>query len=122
MHRPHIGAEALPVVVAAEPAGPFAKPGLSATASRQPGSLAVTVINRLYERTVTVNIRATGRVSSSRLLTADSPNAVNDPTNPERVSPRPLTVDDTHPGRCTVQIPAHSMATIEFSTTAADRD
>jgi len=122
MHRPHIGAEALPVVVAAEPAGPFAKPGLSATASRRPGSLAVTVINRLYERTVTVNIRATGRVSSSRLLTADSPNAVNDPTNPERVSPRPLTVDDTHPGRCTVQIPAHSMATIEFSTTAADRD
>ena len=121
MHRPHMGAEALPVEVTAEPAGPFGCPGLSATASGRPGRVAVTLINREYRRSVNANIRAPGSVSSSRLLTADSPNAVNDPANPERVSPRRLAVNDSGDGGWTVTMPPHSMATIEFSADGASQ-
>ena len=122
MHRPHMGAEALQVEVAADSAGPFGGPALSATASGRPGRVAVTTINRKYRHSVTVNIRAPGSVASSWLLTAESPDAGNDPANPERVSPRRLVVDDSRAGRCTVTLPPHSMTTIKFATNGANRD
>jgi alpha-L-arabinofuranosidase len=117
-----MGAEALQVEVTADSAGAFGGPSLSATASGCPGRAAVTVINREYRRSVTVNTRAVGVVSSSRLLTAESPDAGNDPANPERVAPRRLVVDDSRAGRCTVTLPPDSMATIEFATNGANRD
>ena len=122
MHRPHMGAEALQVEVIAESAGPFGGPAVSATASGSPSGSAVTLINRGYRDCVTVTIRTPGTVSSGRLLTAESPNAGNDPGNPERVLPRRLAVDDSRAGKCTVTMPPHSMATIEFATNAAGRD
>jgi alpha-L-arabinofuranosidase len=70
---------------------------------------------------VAANIQAAGIVSSNWPLTAGSPHAVNDPANPERVSPRSVAVDDCRAGRCTVTLPPHSMATIEFATSGASR-
>jgi alpha-N-arabinofuranosidase len=122
MHRPHMGAEALQVEVATDSAGPFGGPALSATASGRPGRTAVTLINREYRGSVTVTIRAVGAATSSWLLTAASPAAGNDPANPDRVSPRPLIVDGSRAGRCTVTLPPHSMAAIEFATNGASRD
>ena len=122
MHRPHIGAEALQAEVEAESAGPFGRPALSATASGRSGGVAITLVNREYRRPIAATVQAAGRVTSSWLLTADSPNAVNDRDNPERVSPRRLDVDHSRAGRCTVTLPPHSMATIEFATNGAGRD
>ena len=122
MHKPHMGAEALQVVVAAEPAGPFGGPGLSATASSRPGRLAVTIINRDYSSPVIVNMQTSGTVTSSWLLTSETPDDGNDAGNPERVSPRRLVVDDSRAGRTTVNLPPHSMATIEFATNGAGLD
>jgi alpha-N-arabinofuranosidase len=119
MHQPHMGAEALEVEVTAESAGPFGRPGLSATASAHSGGVAVTVINREYRRPIVVNIEAAGNVVSGWLLTADTPNAVNDPANPERVSPGRLAVDGSRTGRYNVTLPPHSMATVEFATSGA---
>jgi alpha-N-arabinofuranosidase len=115
LHRPHMGAEALQVEVKAEPAGPFGRPGLSATASARNGSVAVTIINRDFRRPTTATVLASGAVSSGRLLTADSPNAVNDPAGGDRVSLRRLAVERSEPGRVDVTLPPHSMATIEFT-------
>jgi alpha-L-arabinofuranosidase len=118
--RPHMGAEALQVELDAEIAGPFGSPALTATASRTGGGVAVTLINRQYGgRPITANIYAAGIVSSSWLLTADSSNAVNDLASPERVSPRRLAVEGSLTGRCTVTMPPHSMATIEFAASGA---
>ena len=109
-------------MVAAEPAGPFGGPGLSATASSRPGRLAVTIINREYSSPVIVNMRTSGTVTSSWLLTAETPDDGNDAGNPERVSPRRLVVDDSRAGRTTVNLPPHSMAKVEFATDGAGLD
>lgn len=114
MHRPHIGAEALRVEVVADPAGPADRPAVTATASRRPGQIAVTLINRDYRRSATATIQAAGIVSSGWLLTADSANSVNTSTDPERVAPRHLAVDSSSPGSSIVTLPPHSMATIGF--------
>jgi alpha-N-arabinofuranosidase len=115
LHRPHMGAEALQVEVEAEPAGTFGRPGLSATASARNGNVAVTIINRVFRRPTTATVLASGAVSSSRLLTANSPNAVNDPAGADRVSLRRLAVERSEPGHVDVTLPPHSMATIEFT-------
>lgn len=119
MHRPHMGAEALQVEVEAEPAGPFGRPALSATASTRSGDVAVTVINKDYRDPISANIALTGHVSSAWLLSADSSNAVNDPSQPDRVSMRPLSVGDARGGGRTVTLPPHSMATIVFAANGA---
>ena len=115
LHRPHMGAEALRVEVTPEPAGLLGPPGVSATASGRAGYVAVTLVNREYRRSTAITVRAAGTVSSSTLLAAESPNAVNDPTTPERVSPQRLALDSSMAGRCTFTMPPHSMATVEFS-------
>jgi len=114
-----MGAEALQVEVTADSAGAFGRPAVSATASGHLGGVAVTLINREYRRPIVVNIEAAGNVVSSWLLTADTPNAVNDLANPERVSPQRLAVDGSRAGRYNVTLPPHSMATVEFATNGA---
>ena len=92
-------------------------------ASSTGGGIAVTLINRQYGgRPITANIYPAGIVSSSWLLTAESSNAVNDLASPERVSPRRLAVEISGTGRCTVTMPPHSMATIEFAATGSTGD
>ncbi len=123
LHRVHIGAEALRVEVEVnvDGSGPTGRPALSATASTRGGGFAVTLINRDYRRSVIANIRAAGAVSSSRLLAADSPDAVNTPADPNRVSPRHLVVESQGSGSYSTVLPPHSMATIEFAARGAER-
>lgn len=71
---------------------------------------------------IAANIRAAMTVPSSWLLKTDSLGAVSDPANAGRVSPRHLAGDDCRAGRCTVTLPPHSTATIEFAANGADRD
>ena len=120
LHRQHMGAEALRVDVESEPAGPSGRPALSATASRRGKSLAVTLLNRDYRRTLTATLRVPARVVAGSVLAADSPAAVNAPDQPDRVSPRPLAVDSLDPGSFSVTLPPCSIATIELSDYGAE--
>ncbi|MGA3057339.1 MAG: alpha-L-arabinofuranosidase C-terminal domain-containing protein [Candidatus Limnocylindrales bacterium] len=119
LHRAHMGADALQVEIRAGESRSSGQPALSATASTRGEGIAVTLINRDIERATVVSIRAAGTVSSSSVLTADSPNAVNTPADPDRVSPRALAVESQGPGSCVTTLPPHSMATIEFAARGA---
>lgn len=115
LHRAQIGAQADQVEVepaAFESAG---RPGLSATASSRGDGLTVTLINRDYRRPVVANISVAGLVTSSWVLSADSPQASNTPADPERVAPRALSIDSHSARSHTTTLPPHSMATIQFA-------
>jgi alpha-N-arabinofuranosidase len=118
LHKPHIGAEALQVEVETEGARP-SRPLLSATASRQGHSTAVTMVNSDYKRAVEVEIKASGHPSSAQILWADSPGAVNTVSDPVAVTLKPLDFDGSRTGSCTLDLPAHSMATILFTAAGA---
>ena len=122
MHRVHMGSEALQVEV--KVAGPSAKatPNVTATASTDGDDTAVTLINRDYRDNAVVTIVVPGRVRSSLVLAADSPDAANTPAAPDRVSPRTLAVEDQGHGSFRTLLPPHSMATIEFSVRGAERN
>ena len=119
LHRAHIGAQALRVHIETDGTADDRRPSLSATASTRGEGIAITMINRDYERTVVANIKATGSVASSRVLSATSANAVNTPAEPDKVALRSLTVASTSPGWYSATLPPHSMATIEFASSEA---
>jgi alpha-N-arabinofuranosidase len=114
LHRPHIGAGALEVeVTGAElPAGGRA---VSATASRKDAGTAVTIVNRDFRNAADVEIRCPGDVEWGLVLTADTADAVNSAESPDRVAPRALGVRRMAAGSSSATIPAHSMATIQYS-------
>jgi alpha-L-arabinofuranosidase len=120
LHRVHLGAEALRVEVAG--AAAKATPHVTATASTDGDGTAVTLINRDYRDSAVVTIVVPGRVRSSLVLTADSPDAANTPAAPDRVSPRILAVEDQGHGSFRTLLPPHSMATLELSTRGAERN
>ncbi len=131
LHRPHVGAEALVTDVSTDLAIPPGRPALSATASRRGEGHAVTLVNRHYDRPVRAEIHfATGEGSGrgvarhvrAQVLTADAPNAVNSPADPERVSPAPLDVSTLPGGGWSTTVPPHSIATIEFSSALEGQD
>jgi alpha-N-arabinofuranosidase len=133
LHRPHLGAEALPVEVVTEATVPSGRAALSATASRRAGGVAVSLVNRHLERSIRTRIGiagpafeiagpAGGSVARARLLTADQPNAANTALDPERVSPAPLDVDPLSDGVWTTTMPPHSIATLEFGPAAEASD
>jgi hypothetical protein len=77
-------------------------------------------INRDYGAQVVANIRATGRVSSSRLLAADSANAVNTPASAVVLHDFAVASGTQCWYKATLQ--PHSMTTIEFAAhVAGDR-
>jgi alpha-N-arabinofuranosidase len=117
LHRPHIGADAIEVDVAsaALPAGGRA---VSATASRKEAGTAVTIVNRDFRNAADVEIHCPGNVDWSLVLTADTADAVNSAQSPDRVSPRALELHRTAAGASCGTIPAHSMATIQYSQRA----
>jgi alpha-L-arabinofuranosidase len=122
LHRVHMGAEALRVEVEVTGAATKATPHVTATASTDGDGTAVTLINRDYRDGVVVTIVVPGRVRSSLVLAADSPDAANTPAAPDRVSPRKLEVEDQGHGSCRTLLPPHSMATIELSVRGAERN
>ncbi len=120
LHRVHMGAEALRAEISVAGAPARATSRLSATASTGGGGTALTLINRDYRESAVVTILAPGRVRSSLVLTADSPDASNTPAEPDRVSPQKLTVHEQGRGSFKTLLPPHSMATIELSAGGAE--
>ncbi len=117
LHIPHIGAQALPVDV---------KQGVSmlggesnvvtGTASTNQAGTAVTLVNRHYDQPASVTLTASGsRVNQAQILTGDSPRALNSATDPNNVKLSPLQVTSDGVGRWRIELPPHSMATIQFS-------
>ena len=115
LHRPHMGAKALPVTVSSDALLPAGGPAVSATASTRDGRTAITIVNRDFRRTVEVAIECPGAVELGLLLTADEADAVNTARRPDRVTPRPLEVRRSGGAVTSAAIPAHSMATIQYS-------
>jgi alpha-N-arabinofuranosidase len=127
LHRPHLGAAALPAEVVTETAIPPGRPALSATASRRGDRVALSLVNRHLERPLSTHVSiaagpAGGRVGRAQVLTAAQPNATNTAADPERVSPTPLEVTPLPGGAWATTIPPHSIATIEFGPTAEASD
>ncbi len=113
LHQPHIGATAVPVEVTHGDSLPGGSSAVSATASRKDGRLAVTMINRHWNGPASVRLageNGTGE-ASGQLLTADSPRAMNSPSDPDRVAPVALAVHRDGDGY-RVELPPHSLATV----------
>ncbi len=115
LHAPHIGAVALPVHVGEGATLPSGAPAVSATASRKDRRLAVTVINRHIDRPARVRIAGTGgNHAGARLLSADSPDAVNSADAPNGVVPVALTVSGGADAGWMLEMPPHSLATVQI--------
>jgi alpha-N-arabinofuranosidase len=118
MHRPHIGATALPVDVTHGSSLPDGSSAVSATASQSDGRIVVTLINRHWDQPAGVRLSpphswgwGVAHQASGRLLTADSPRATNSLKEPERVAPAAFPVHrDGEDYR--IELPPHSLATI----------
>ena len=120
LHKPHVGAKALPVDVSSGSRTPSGGPAVSATASRnESGGGAVTIVNRHLDRAATVQVELPGwsdaTVATATLLTAGAPNAQNNPGQAEVVRPVRVDVENVGRGAFQVTMPAHSMATVEFT-------
>jgi alpha-N-arabinofuranosidase len=115
LHKPHLGATALPVDVAGGATLPNGSSAVSATASQNGDSITITIVNRHISESASVRIdgAAGALMASGELLAADAPNAINTVENPNRVSTKPLSVAQDGDGWL-VELPPHSMATISF--------
>lgn len=112
LHRPHIGATALPVDITDGGSLPGGSPAVSATASQSDAGVAVTITNRHWNQPASVRIMGGGSGQArGELLTADSPRAVNSPRDPDRVAPSAFPVHSDGNGY-RVELPPHSLATI----------
>jgi alpha-L-arabinofuranosidase len=104
----------LPVEVDDGGSLPDGSSAVSATASQNGGRLAVTLINRHWDRPA--SIRLTGAANrqgepQGELLSADTPRATNSLSQPDRVAPVALAVQrdgDTY----RIELPPHSLATV----------
>jgi alpha-N-arabinofuranosidase len=117
LHRPHIGAQALEVDVAGSELRAGGR-AVSATASSTAAGAAVTVVNRDFRAAAEVEIHCPGEVAWGLVLAADTADATNSAQSPDLVSPRTLEVRRTAAGASSATIPAHSMATIQYSQRA----
>ena len=115
MHKPHIGAQALPVHVEHGGSLPDGSSAVSATASKHNGQIAVTLTNRHYSQGAQVRLSPTnGGSVSGQLLAASSPREQNSASDPERIKLQPLSVD-AYPEGTIIELPPHSIATVVFS-------
>lgn len=113
LHRPHIGATALPVDITASSSVPGGASAVSATASRNGRHTAITVINRHWDQPASVRIAGLGDGGdiAGQMLAADSPAAANSAAQPDRVMPATLQVardGDSY----RIELAPHSVATI----------
>jgi alpha-N-arabinofuranosidase len=116
LHTPHVGAAALPVEMALNESLPDGSGAVSATASRSDEGITITLINRHFSQPASVHITGTGthRQLSGRLLAADSPNAANSSAKPDHITPVSLTAYADGGDAWRVELPPHSMATIQL--------
>ena len=115
LHAPHIGATALPVHIEDGASLPDGAPAVSATASQRGDKLAVTIVNRHYRQGAAVLLRAgVGSSAQGQLLAAPSADAGNSLAAPDAVAPTALAVALDGNKGWRVELPPHSMATIEI--------
>jgi alpha-N-arabinofuranosidase len=118
LHQPHIGATALPVEITHGISQPGSEniSSVTATASVKDSKTAVTLINRHFSQPSAVRLITsdTASLESATLLTADHPRAVNSLENPSHVAPTPLQVFPDGAGQWRIELPPHSIATIQF--------
>ncbi len=120
LHTPHLGAIALPIEVTDGPTMQGSNDRMSAvtgTASSSEAGVAVTLINRHYDQPASITLNATGcnRVNSAQVLTGDSPRATNSAQHPDNVKVSALNVGADGANVWRVELPPHSMATIQFA-------
>jgi alpha-N-arabinofuranosidase len=120
LHTPHLGASALPVEVTDSVSLPGGEKPISAvtgTASASDNGLAVTLINRHYDQpaSITLHVPGSRQVVSANLLTGDSPRAINSAHHPDSVKLTPFNVGADGSELWRVELPPHSMATIQFA-------
>ncbi len=121
LHRPHRGAEALETAVETPIQLPDGRPAVSAVASESPTGIAVTILTRHYRQAASICLQIPDLpFVRARLLGADSADAVNTATHPDRVAPVPLAVASS-PGALAFTMPAHSMATVELGVWPNER-
>jgi len=113
MHKPHIGAQALPVEIDHSVSIPGGSSAVTATASYQNGTN-ITITNRHFSEParVTIHTDMTTGVRFGQVLAADSPRAVNSVSAPDRVKPAELPVHLVTTAVWQVELPPHSIATI----------
>ena len=95
---------------------PDGSPAVSATASRLGDGLAVTLINRHRSRAadVCVDIGLDVGSATGQILTAAAPQSTNCADEPDRVALSELAVVAENRRACRVELPPHSMATIQI--------
>jgi alpha-L-arabinofuranosidase len=116
LHKAHIGAQAVNVEHEHNASIRQDKPAVTATATTKNGTVTITLINKHYtdSAAITLNGDTSYSQATAQLLSADSPRAVNSAQDPERVTLAPLTVENLASGKWRVNLPPHSVATIQF--------
>jgi alpha-N-arabinofuranosidase len=109
LHKPHIGATALPTNTEGGPALPDGSPALTATASRTTDGQAVTVINRHYSEAVEMALPSWA--ATGQLLTAPHAYNANSAAEPHLVGLIDLAIRKAD-GEAVAVVPPHSVATI----------
>jgi hypothetical protein len=86
-------------------------------ASLKDGRTAITLINRHFDQPASVSLIApsTRVVDKAYLLSADHPRAANSAERPDLVKPVPLQVDADGAERWRIELPPHSITTVQFS-------
>jgi alpha-N-arabinofuranosidase len=122
LHTPHIGATALTVETSqgtSIPNGQFnvSSSAVSATASSSERGTAVTLINRHFDQAASVTLVTSGvnKVVKARILAGDSPRAQNSIEKPDNIQLADLSVSADGSNQWRIELPACSMATIEFA-------
>ncbi len=122
LHTPHIGATALPVDITNGATIPGGKSegsthAVTATASTSANGTAVTLINRHFDQPASVTLVTSGvsRMVKAQVLGADSPRLQNSIAQPNQVQLADLTVTADGSNQWRIELPAHSMATVEFA-------
>jgi alpha-L-arabinofuranosidase len=89
---------------------------VTATASRTPDGLALTLINRHLDQgaSVRVNCADAPRQANGQMLTADSPTAGNSGAQPDRVAPSHLPIANDGRDAWRIELPPHTLATVLF--------
>jgi len=118
LHKPHIGAEALPVHVEHGISLADGSSAISATASRRDGRFAVTLTNRHFNQPAEVQIAFSGNASqlTGQILSASSPREMNSAADPNHVKLEALPVSVDSGGVMHVELPPHSVAAIQFQS------
>jgi alpha-N-arabinofuranosidase len=116
LHKPHIGAQALPVHVEQGGSLPDGSSAISATASHNGDQIAVTLVNRHFDQPgqVELSVGNSASQAAGQILAASSPRDMNSADDPQRVTLAALKVQ-SNGDKLRIDMPPHSVATVQFA-------